>query len=76
MALVVTNGSKWGALTTTGTTGGAEAPLPMCLARLVQNKNQVLHRPALCVNATTPSRACRKGGAHYVMSSHMYENRK
>jgi len=41
MALVVANGGPgWGVLTTTGTTG--DAPLPTCLARIVQEKNQVL----------------------------------
>ena len=44
MALVVSGpgagASGWGTLTTQ--TGGAkEVPLPNCLARLVQNKNQV-----------------------------------
>ena len=40
MALVTTpNGAGWGALTTTG--GARDAPLPTCLARLVQNKNGV-----------------------------------
>ena len=34
--------------------------------------------PACAVrfNAPTPSRACRKGGAHCVMSAHIYEHRK
>jgi hypothetical protein len=40
MALVAVNGGGgWGTLTTTQ--GNAEKPLPSCLARLVQAKNQV-----------------------------------
>jgi hypothetical protein len=44
MALVTTNGSGWGTLTTTG--AATDKPLPNCLARLVQNKNGVRFRCA------------------------------
>ena len=50
MALVVANGGPgWGVLTTTGTTG--DAPLPTCLARIVQEKNQVPPCPPVRLRA-------------------------
>jgi len=40
MALVVAASGGWGTVATTG--GAHDAPLPNCLARLIQNKHQVL----------------------------------
>ena len=59
MALVVAggaSGSGWGTLTTQA--GSSQAPLPNCLARLVQNKNQVLP-PGLRVSAPDEQRSAR-----------------
>jgi len=39
MALVVAASGGWGTVATTG--GAHDAPLPNCLARLIQNKHQV-----------------------------------